>query len=624
MNPWDVKERNLWSAFVEKLQPNFERLQWAIDAPSMNTNKDARGNQVFSEFSEKPESFSRLGFEAFGKLLAYPHLQIRHVINHILRENLMPLDNDLTATIVKQAMYQVGEMSRKQELFWKLDWNSGDAKDCMNKELLSLANHLRSTPRRYKDLKLLGDLAGFLAQYGKQYSEPSFRFSEVAEGWANDLRTELNQNSMGNSNEKNIQLKAKECLMVGYAIICCSHVHSLNEKAVGSCPLVTEAMIRQEQAIRCQLKNAHMSDAINFVIPAYNIPERAVWTSSKSNCCFDSKVGGHLFSINVITGRVLVDGLPPGRLPPSILNHALYKKHFAARDFQIQPVGPSFVTVDPFNGCFYQFTLDDSNLVIVERNLSEGSTLELLDISAIEWWAELPVRLLEMHSHWFCPDRRALCMRPIDVAEKAISFVGFWKNPCASWKIPRELTTSRKENNGFFAVAIHDSHLTFETLLTRTQTMDQFIHLEGEEICKAVSRLEDPAFVHTLLSPKSEVVISLPRFGLSFTQSGTNFQWMSQQHKGFRLRSNQRLDDAALPYFKQYLILEHPQLKKTQVLLPTGRIAKTNDGFTEVVLSTASHVALKAASFDLHPITKLLRCSSISNQLLLGAISSTA
>ncbi|KAJ3397400.1 hypothetical protein HDU80_009570, partial [Chytriomyces hyalinus] len=646
MNPWDVKKSSLWSAFVEKFQPNFKSLQWAIAAPSMNVKMDSRGNQIFAEFSEKPDSFSRLGYEAFGKLRAYPHLQIRHVINHILRENLMPLDNDLTVTIVQQAMYQVGEMSKKQQLFWKIDWDAGEAKESMFKELLALENQLRPTPRRYKDLMLLGDLAGFLAQYGEQYSDTSFQFSDVAEGWANDLQAELSQNSMGNSNEKNIQFKAKECVMIGYAIICLSHVDILDEDDVGRLcklsarftfgqvfaplsghyseilmlqPLVMETMIRHEQAIRAQWQNSHLSVAVNFVIPSYNIPETAVWTSSKSNCCFDSTVGDHLFSINVITGCVLVDGLPPGRLPHSILNHALYKKHFGNRDFQIQPVGPSFITVDPLNGCFYEFTPDDSNLVILERKVSEGSALQLLDFSVMEWWAELPVRLQMMHSHWFCSDRRALCMRPIDVTKKAISFVALWKNPQIS-----ESSSLRKDDVGFFAVGIHDSNLTFATLLTRTQAMDQFIHLEGQDICTAVSRLEDLAFVHTLLSPKNEVVISLPRFKLSFSQSGTHFQWMSQQHKGFRLRLNQRLDNAALPFFKQYLILEHPQLKKTQIMLPMGRLAKTQDGFTEIVLSKASNANLKAATYELHPTTKVLRCSSISDRLLLAAISSTS
>ncbi|KAI8839963.1 hypothetical protein BJ741DRAFT_647146 [Chytriomyces cf. hyalinus JEL632] len=519
MNPWDVQKSGLWCAFVEKLQPNFESLQWAIDAPSMNVKMDPRGNQIFAEFSEKPENFSRMGFEAFGKLRAYPHLQIRHFINHIFRENLMPLDDNLTVTIVRRGIKNPGTALEGGLGFWR-------------------CQRLRPTPRRYKDLMLLGDLAGFLAQYGKQYSDTSFQFSDIAEDWANDLQTELSQNSMGNSNEENIQLKAKECLMIGYAIICLSHVDTLDEDEVGRL---------------CKL-SARFTFGLVFVIPSYNIPQTAVWTSSKSNCCFDSTVGDHLFSINVITGCVLVDGLPPGRLPASILYHELYKTHFGNRDFQIQPFGSSFMTVDPLNGYFYKFALNESKLIVLERNITENLTLQLLDFSV------------------------AKC-------------------------------SLRKEKTGFFAVGIHDLHLSFGTLHERTHAMDQFIHLEGEDICNAVSRLEDPASLHTLLSPKNEVVISLPRFRLSFTQSGKTLLWMSQQHKGFRLRYNQKLDDAALPFFKQYLIFEHPQLKKIQVWVPMGRLAKTEDGFTEIVLSKASNVILKAATYELHPITKLLRCA---------------
>ncbi len=34
---------------------------------------------------------------------------------------------------------------------------------------------------------------------------------------------------------------------------------------------------------------------------------------------------GHLFSLNVLDGTVLVDGLPPGRLPKAITEHRLFK-----------------------------------------------------------------------------------------------------------------------------------------------------------------------------------------------------------------------------------------------------------------------------------------------------------
>ena len=44
---------------------------------------------------------------------------------------------------------------------------------------------------------------------------------------------------------------------------------------------------------------------------------------------------GHLYSINLLDGTVLLDGSPPSRLPKDILSHLLYKCVFGSLNFKI-------------------------------------------------------------------------------------------------------------------------------------------------------------------------------------------------------------------------------------------------------------------------------------------------
>ncbi len=44
---------------------------------------------------------------------------------------------------------------------------------------------------------------------------------------------------------------------------------------------------------------------------------------------------GHLYSINVVDGTILLDGCPPSRLPRAILDHRLYRSVFGDCNFEV-------------------------------------------------------------------------------------------------------------------------------------------------------------------------------------------------------------------------------------------------------------------------------------------------
>jgi hypothetical protein len=115
---------------------------------------------------------------------------------------------------------------------------------------------------------------------------------------------------------------------------------------------------------------------------------------------------GHLYSINILDGTVLLDGLPPGQLPREVLEHPLYQRAFEGWNFEVSRASDGTMsTIKAHQGHFYHFVLaGEDALVITEEERVSGSRLELLDAgkdqSCGTWGNELPKRLRELHSHW--------------------------------------------------------------------------------------------------------------------------------------------------------------------------------------------------------------------------------
>lgn len=132
----------------------------------------------------------------------------------------------------------------------------------------------------------------------------------------------------------------------------------------------------------------------------------------------------HLYSLNLLTGTVLLNGTPPSRLPASIREHPLFVRVFGANhDFEVSALACGGVrTSRPLHGSyFYEFRLhDDATLEVAELRVGpDGAVcdrLELLDATgAAPWAADLPDRLFEMHSHWLARGDATLLSRPVEI-----------------------------------------------------------------------------------------------------------------------------------------------------------------------------------------------------------------
>ena len=156
----------------------------------------------------------------------------------------------------------------------------------------------------------------------------------------------------------------------------------------------------------------YLTEALRFVIK--QCPSHLDWhiweaENGSKTLCFEAHGADRcLYNINALTGVILVDGLPPGRLPASILQHALYKRSFGAIDFEVVKKNGMLETVRPSHGRYYRFYQVGNQLFIHESrgtvNIKNGDIwdecFELLDSSSIDnWGKEIPIYLKEVYSH---------------------------------------------------------------------------------------------------------------------------------------------------------------------------------------------------------------------------------
>lgn len=139
-NPFKIDESTIQKYFCESLPPKFKELQWAIDTPDKVTpDKSTRGNESISKRNLMPSGFNQLFFNAFGNLRFFPNQQIRKLVTY-LREGSLVLDNECVVTLIRMALYNIGEIDSNGVFLWKTDCSS----DCNREEnLLIILNNLQ-------------------------------------------------------------------------------------------------------------------------------------------------------------------------------------------------------------------------------------------------------------------------------------------------------------------------------------------------------------------------------------------------------------------------------------------------------------------------------------------------
>jgi hypothetical protein len=439
------------SNFTERLE-NETSLQWALIQPGERHIHSSRGNLPYARQNFMPEWLSKTQYLSFANLRSYPNVQLRNILMAI-QERQLPFTEHTVHILVRQALFHIGKISNADNgrpvLEWKTDLESLEFGQDAHIILESFYKEIKDSPRSYMCVKLIGMLCNFFSKWENCCRITARNLAASVFQWAEELDGEIEKSppSLAPS------IQAKQAVLFQHAILVLiggdleeCDISLLIKMIVKSRNLFTEDFRSDEIRANateikygiCQkVKNilqvtthapTMLTSVLRSVIPRCPaVLDWHPWKSENNSCtqCFEARCDdGCFYSINVISGEVLINGLPPSRLPQSVVAHPLYIRTFGDSNFEVVEMGDFLETRYPIFGRFYRFSRG-SSLTIYECQEDESEMLELLDGTpdGVSWAIDLPIRLKSMHSHWLLRESNLIVVRDVCFKDRNVSFL---------------------------------------------------------------------------------------------------------------------------------------------------------------------------------------------------------
>ncbi|EGZ11143.1 hypothetical protein PHYSODRAFT_520653 [Phytophthora sojae] len=647
LNPFNVAPTSAINSFIERLPEPFPHFQWMNAWPG---GDDTRGNIVYAKARQQPEVFEKAAFLALGSLRAFPNQQFRK-FQWALLDDVLPWSHTCVGTIVRQALYQVGDLTDEAEprLLWKTDMLRGDeGLKTFCATLETIAVKLEQTPRSFENVPLLSELAGYAHQFTTGANHVVKLFARTARRWAEDLRLKDEGEC---SRDRVTAVRQKECILYGYALLAFK-LGPLDDEAVQEvCELVvlfhtsflcanistpsTEEMVRIESKVT-EMMTRRMAEIIAYVerrgtdavltallnLVSATSPSQLEWKRvdqfSENGCQFGScfETSDSRYAINLFSGIVLTDGNAPGGLPSNIREHERFQSLFGQCNFEVITVGGTFQTESKHCERLYEFELqDDDELLVQEIDVDSArdviSTLQLCSASWIAAFSKLfPARLRELYSHWYWVERKCVLFRPKQAQCRNVYFVATFNDTGALQ---------------CYQVPLSDTTLSYESILANLDGYDRFVMKEESllSVLKVLAKFEDEEFLHPLKSSNGVLKVELPRFKLSFCLN-EEMELESVEHKGYKLATSQQFDDF-LPRFSRYLVLELQDKSDTsrpevRMLLPVGPVVETPQGLVDISVPSEADSLVGVVCYDVHRRLRTFETETIGARLQLAAV----
>jgi len=643
-DPFQVPREWTISYFTEKLGQEGKPLQWAMRLEENSDIADERGNRALACQETRPHWLSKPQFLAFCGMRAFPYKQLRQVVVALLDRSL-PLQQRSVHSLLKQTLFHVGKLDTDQggniRLGWKYDLTDGSLLGTCRAILDDFVKEISESPSSYLSALIVGDIVGFLSDWNQDLKAISRRLAKAACDWATDYGCQAE------STEKaadSVSFRIRQRLLLSVSILCLTQ-GPMNDEDVRltiQCRAVAKNVCVDEQQIvslrselsrserRCdstvagcigsilqivKKRQSILTDAIRAVIAV--VPDGLKWTQRGSSSSSFTATGsdGCMYAINVLTGTVLINGLPPSSLPSDILEHRLYQRSFGERNFEVVAKNEVYETVRRVGGFLYSFTLKSNGKLCIMETSEDGETLELLDGTAIgieKWAEEMPTRLKQMHSHWLSRRENMIVLRGRIFFEREVYFIlclslaedGIIGN-CRV--VPDHLKSSTRDE-------IPESLLSFPRLV-----------LHDSALVDIFAKFEDRQFVHLLISGSGSSAlldVSLPRYGLTFMYRDGQFQ--CAEISGFALTKCQQLE-GTLFGFEQYLVIHKGAAQSgdstTSILVVDGDISlRKLDGSTFLKTATACDANTQWHKYDMHSRFQVLSAGTVSSRLHLAAL----
>lgn len=169
-------ERNATFLFTELLPIQADKSEMMQQFVAMDPSK-MRGNEAIALRDKKPDWLAtHEEFLTLAKLRAFPHTQIRHLLEALVDE-LLPFDQDCVHILVKQLLFHVGEDEWKTDFGFDLRWRG---LELFAEEMAHQVNILRDSPKNCDKLLLFGAMSSFLGQYDSACLSSAREFAKIS------------------------------------------------------------------------------------------------------------------------------------------------------------------------------------------------------------------------------------------------------------------------------------------------------------------------------------------------------------------------------------------------------------------------------------------------------------
>ncbi|KAJ4177155.1 hypothetical protein NW755_014012 [Fusarium falciforme] len=271
----------------------------------------------------------------------------------------------------------------------------------------------------------------------------------------------------------------------------------------------------------------------------------ASWALAAKTCYwFETTSRGHLqVHLNILTGELLVNGLPLSGLPKQYERHDDYERLFGSLILNVMPSnlpGMRFCTTQRFQGHTVHFGMQDQDLLV--RLEANGSYLDLIPSQTFR--EMLPHSFVDDYAHWYHNKTGIIQLR---------SLKDPWTADPDDWCLARQDGTWKLSQGG----------RTF--LFAPSSSM-------ARRIAGILSPLEAPLGLHMLYdAQESALEVRVPGLRLDFLLRAGESTIRSRQFRDMHIDLDQSV--GTLVGFKSKLVLRSDQYPSTRMLLiPEGDI----------------------------------------------------
>ncbi|KAG8735796.1 hypothetical protein FRC11_003009, partial [Ceratobasidium sp. 423] len=260
--------------------------------------------------------------------------------------------------------------------------------------------------------------------------------------------------------------------------------------------------------------------------------------------------------LNLLSGELLIDAEPLGRLPRSYVKHETYIRLFGERILDVIPSkspGMVFATKGRIHGYEVSFALGNCTGKLIVQAQKDDHRYELIPHDVLS--GDFPLFYSQDYHHWADIQNKTVAFRPLSSP---------WPVDKCQWLLqfgdPGN-TTLRNIRNQSSLVDIHSPAFGY--------------------ISRSISRLESDRYLHVTRAVSGLIEVELPRMKFSFFINDDN-QLESRNFRGQVLDENQSagtmfgLKNQLLLRARGSIDQSFPRSKS--VLIPDGEISFTTQG----------------------------------------------